>query len=73
MILSAINTYDALHAFVKADGSFGLGLGNLILLGNVILLWAYTISCHSCRSIMGGSMTSWPISEASITQAEWEV
>ena len=56
VILSAINTYDALHAFVKADGSFGLGLGNLILLGNVILLWAYTISCHSCRSIMGGRL-----------------
>jgi len=56
VILSAINTYDALYAFVKADGSFGLGLGNLILLGNVILLWAYTISCHSCRSIMGGRL-----------------
>jgi hypothetical protein len=56
VILSAINTYDALRAFVKADGSFGLGLGNLILLGNVILLWAYTISCHSCRSIMGGRL-----------------
>jgi hypothetical protein len=56
VILSAINTYDALRAFVKADGSFGLGLGNLILLANVILLWAYTLSCHSCRSIMGGRL-----------------
>ena len=56
MILSAINTYDAIRAFVKADGSFGLGLGNLILVANVILLWAYTISCHSCRSIMGGRL-----------------
>jgi len=56
VIISLINTYDAIHAFVKADGSFGFGLGNLILLANVILLWAYTISCHSCRSIMGGRL-----------------
>jgi hypothetical protein len=25
-------------------------------LANVILLWAYTISCHSCRSIVGGRL-----------------
>ena len=51
-----INTYDAIRAFVTADGSFGLGLGNLILVVNVVLLWAYTISCHSCRSIIGGRL-----------------
>jgi hypothetical protein len=56
VIISLINTYDAIRAFVKEDGSFGLGLGNLILLANVILLWAYTVSCHSCRSIMGGRL-----------------
>jgi hypothetical protein len=55
-IVSVINTYDAIRAFVKEDGSFGLGLGNLILLGNVIMLWAYTLSCHSCRSIIGGRL-----------------
>jgi hypothetical protein len=55
-IVALINTYDAFYAFVKADGSFGLGLGNLILLANVVLLWAYTISCHSCRSIIGGRL-----------------
>ena len=35
---------------------FGLGLGNFILFGNVILLWLYTASCHSCRSIIGGKL-----------------
>jgi hypothetical protein len=55
-LISIINTYDAIRAFVKADGSFGLGLGNLILVANVILLWAYTVSCHSCRSIVGGRL-----------------
>ena len=51
-----INTYDAFYAFVRGDGSFGFGLGNVILLVNVVLLWAYTISCHSCRSIIGGRL-----------------
>ena len=55
-IISVINTYDAILAFRTAEGEFGLGLGNLILLGNVIALWAYTISCHSCRSIIGGRL-----------------
>jgi hypothetical protein len=55
-IISLINTYDAFHALFKADGSFGLGLGNIILFANVVLLWAYTISCHSCRSIIGGRL-----------------
>jgi hypothetical protein len=55
VILSAINTYDAIRAF-HSPGGFGFGLGNLILLANVVLLWAYTVSCHSCRHIMGGRL-----------------
>jgi len=55
-IISLINTYDAVLSFVKADGSFGLGLGNVILVANVVLLWLYTASCHSCRSIIGGRL-----------------
>ncbi|MDV6014503.1 hypothetical protein [Haloechinothrix sp. LS1_15] len=51
-----INTYDMLLAFRTADGEFGLGLGNVILLVNVIMLWAYTLSCHSCRHVMGGRL-----------------
>lgn len=54
-LISVVNTYDALAAFNTADG-FGIGLGNLILLGNVTLLWAYTLSCHSCRHIAGGRL-----------------
>ncbi|HEX8629334.1 MAG TPA: hypothetical protein VF755_14305 [Catenuloplanes sp.] len=54
-IISLINTYDAILAFHSPQG-FGFGLGNLVLLGNVIMLWAYTISCHSCRHIIGGRM-----------------
>ncbi|TCP55164.1 hypothetical protein EV191_102376 [Tamaricihabitans halophyticus] len=50
-----INTYDAIAAFSGENG-FGIGLGNLILLANVILLWAYTFSCHSCRHVAGGRL-----------------
>ena len=55
-VISVINTYDAILAFRGPDGGFGFGLGNLVLLGNVIMLWAYTLSCHSCRHIVGGQL-----------------
>ena len=55
VLISLINTYDAIHALFGDDG-FQLGLGNLILLANVVLLWAYTASCHSCRHLMGGRL-----------------
>ncbi|HEX6498427.1 MAG TPA: hypothetical protein VF054_05270 [Micromonosporaceae bacterium] len=55
VIISLINTWDAIVAFHGAGG-WGFGLGNLILLGNVVLLWTYTISCHSCRHITGGRL-----------------
>ncbi|MEV6347776.1 hypothetical protein [Actinoplanes sp. NPDC051851] len=50
-IISVINTWDAVRA-----QQTGLGLGNLILWANVIMLWAYTLSCHSCRHIAGGRL-----------------
>src|SRR5262245_53862907 len=55
VVISLINTYDAILAFHSPKG-FGFGLGNVILVGNVLLLWAYTISCHSCRHIIGGRL-----------------
>jgi hypothetical protein len=56
LIISLINTFDAVVAFRGADGNVGFGLGNLILLGNVVMLWGYTVSCHSCRHIIGGRL-----------------
>jgi hypothetical protein len=54
-LISILNTWDAIRAFWSADG-FGFGLGNLVLIANVVLLWAYTLSCHSCRHIIGGKL-----------------
>ncbi|WP_207843618.1 hypothetical protein [Williamsia soli] len=56
VIVSLINTYDAVTAFHAKGGGFGIGLGNVILVGNVILLWVYTVSCHSCRHVTGGRL-----------------
>lgn len=47
--------YDALKAF-WFDGHFGLGLGSLIMLVNVVWLTAYTCSCHSLRHLVGGKL-----------------
>lgn len=55
LIITLINTYDAILAFGGEDG-FGVGLGNVILLVNLVMLWAYTLSCHSCRHVTGGRL-----------------
>ena len=57
ILISLINTYDAILAFHSPSG-FGFGLGNVILVVNVTLLWAYTLSCHSCRHITAGRINN---------------
>ncbi len=46
---------DVVRAFIF-DGSFGIGLGSLVMLANVILLSLYTFSCHSLRHLAGGHL-----------------
>jgi hypothetical protein len=56
-LLNIILTYDAVIAFRNHDGKWGhAGVGTLVLLLNAFFLWAYTASCHSCRSIIGGRL-----------------
>jgi len=54
--VALVLSYDALIAFHGRAGGLGIGLGSLILLTNVVLIWAYTLSCHSCRHIVGGRL-----------------
>jgi hypothetical protein len=56
VLIGAVLTYDAAKAFHGKDGGFGVGLGTLILVVNAVLIWAYTLGCHSCRSITGGRL-----------------
>jgi hypothetical protein len=46
---------DAIVAF-NFDGKFGIGMGTLVLLVNIILLTTYTLSCHSLRHLAGGRL-----------------
>jgi hypothetical protein len=55
-LVTLINSYDAVLAFRHPEDGFVLGVGNLILVANVVLLWCYTLSCHSCRHVMGGRL-----------------
>ncbi|MGH9898160.1 MAG: succinate dehydrogenase [Pyrinomonadaceae bacterium] len=55
LIFLLILWYDALLAF-WFDGRFGIGVGSLVLLVNIILLSLYTFSCHSLRHIIGGKV-----------------
>jgi hypothetical protein len=55
VLISVINTYDAVKSFHGSEG-FGFGLGNVILVANVLLLWSYTLGCHSCRHITAGKI-----------------
>ena len=51
-------SYDVWKAlwFPEPNGTvrFGIGLGTLVLLANVVFLSCYTLGCHSFRHIVGG-------------------
>ena len=53
VVFIALLTWDALLAFRFPNG-FGIGVGTVVMWVNVILLAAYTFSCHSCRHVCGG-------------------
>jgi len=47
--------HDAIRGFFF-DNGFGVGVGSLVLLVNVILLTLYLCSCHSLRHLAGGRL-----------------
>ncbi len=56
-LVALVLTYDVVIAFRDENHEWGhAGLGTLILLVNVVLIWLYTLSCHSCRHITGGRL-----------------
>jgi hypothetical protein len=57
LLILAFLWWDVILAFRFPTG-FGVGLGTLVLLGNVVLLSLYTLSCHSCRYLCGGYLDS---------------
>lgn len=43
------------HAGSQGE-TFGMGIGSLLLLGNVIFVTGYTFGCHALRHILGGHL-----------------
>jgi len=57
MVVGAILTFDTVLAFRDENGEWGhMGLGTLIFLVNIVLIWGYTLGCHSCRHAVGGRL-----------------
>ncbi len=57
VLVTSVLTFDAILTFRNAAHEWGhMGLGTVLMMVNVALLWLYTLSCHSCRHIMGGRL-----------------
>jgi hypothetical protein len=57
LLVTLVLTYDAVLSFRDYHGNwFHMGLGSLFMVINVVLIWLYTVSCHSCRHIVGGRL-----------------
>ncbi len=57
MVVGAILTVDTVLAFRDENGDWGhMGLGTLIFVVNIVLIWGYTLGCHSCRHAIGGRL-----------------
>ena len=59
LVFLVILAYDAWKAMWFTDAAtgateFGIGVGTLVLVVNVILLGGYTLGCHSLRHVVGG-------------------
>jgi hypothetical protein len=56
-VIALVLTYDVVLAFRDPDGDWGhMGLGTLVLAVNATFIWLYTLSCHSCRHLIGGRL-----------------
>ena len=58
VLVALILSYDAVVlGFRDESGDWGhMGLGSLVLVANVVLIWLYTLGCHSCRHVVGGRL-----------------
>jgi hypothetical protein len=57
LVFNVLLTYDAVIAFRNPDEEWGhMGLGTVIFVVNAVLLWLYSLSCHSCRHAVGGRL-----------------
>jgi hypothetical protein len=59
LVINAVLFYDAVLSLRDETGAWGhMGLGSVVLWVNAVLLALYSLSCHSCRHIVGGRINS---------------
>jgi hypothetical protein len=58
LVILALDVWRAFWFTDPATGrtTFGVGVGTLVLLANVVLLGGYALGCHSMRHIVGGHL-----------------
>ncbi len=66
VLVGLVLTFDVFLAFrpmpaqyAVGDGETSgihMGLGTLLMIINVVFIWLYTLSCHSCRHVVGGRL-----------------
>jgi hypothetical protein len=59
--------FDAVMAFIF-KGRFGIGLGSLLMLLNIVLLSGYTFGCHALRHLSGGGLDCYSCSRTNRTR-----
>jgi hypothetical protein len=69
MVFMVFLSWDAIKGFIF-DGSFGIGVGSLVLTINVIMLGGYTFGCHSLRHLVGGALNQ--MSNSPQRQCAWK-
>jgi hypothetical protein len=68
----AVLAYDVGVAFFR-DGRFGVGVGTIVMLMNVLFLLCYTCGCHAFRHLVGGRLDcfSCPSGEEHLGHKAW--
>ena len=57
VLVACVLTFDTVLTFRDSSGAWGhMGLGSLIFVANIVLIWGYTMGCHSCRHAVGGRL-----------------
>jgi hypothetical protein len=71
LIILSSDAIDAMF-FTGADGHrhFGIGIGTLVLIVNVVLLASYTFGCHSLRHLVGGRCDE--LANKPVQQTAWK-
>ena len=71
VVFAGVLTWDAIDAFHWPQGWGHMGLGTLVLVVNALLIWGYTLSCHSCRHLCGGHVDRF--SQAPVRYRLWKL